>query len=171
MTRKHFVLIAAFVLVVTAAWVWLMKSSVQHEGTRSIASVPPSKHITSEPAETPETTDDMKTTGTEDNGPQPQSEPWQAAVEASLWAQGKKSISDIKIDHLGSEIRKIDGNALKVNFLRITLVGHEGQLTKFNALVDASNGKILQTWNRPVYDSLNVRADFKLRVDPRYHRE
>jgi hypothetical protein len=50
----------------------------------------------------------------------------------------------------------------------ITLENTRGEISKFNALIDSQNGKIIQTWNQPTVDPSSPRDNPGVRIDPRY---
>jgi len=99
------------------------------------------------------------------------SEDWKTEFKKGLAAQGGSSVKDMEINLLDSFIWSQDGVALNVESVQVTLSNEKGESTKFRALVDSSSGKILQTWDRPVIDSVNPREGHGLKIDPRYHND
>ena len=92
-----------------------------------------------------------------------------ALVEKSLRLQGGDSIKDIQINQFDAYVMKFEGVPVKVAALTINLTNTQGESTSFRAVVDSSNGKILATYDHPVIDSMNPRAEPGIKIDPRYH--
>ena len=96
---------------------------------------------------------------------------WQENLEESFKAQGGQAIKDIAIQKVDSFIWAQDGVALNVESVIVTLKNQKNEETTFRVLVDAQTGKILKNWDRPVYDPLNPRQNFGIKVDSRYHND
>lgn len=102
------------------------------------------------------------------NHPSPE---WRGALEESLRHQGGSAIKDITIEREDSFIWSHEGIALHVETAKVTLRNQQDELSSFRVMVDAQNGKILQTWDPPVIDKANPREGFRLKLDPRYHNQ
>ena len=96
---------------------------------------------------------------------------WQENLEEAFKAQGGQAIKDIAIQKVDSFIWAQDGVALNVESVIVTLKNQKNEETTFRVLVDAQTGKILKNWDRPVYDPLNPRQNFGIKVDSRYHND
>jgi hypothetical protein len=93
---------------------------------------------------------------------------WQKKVEKSLRFQGGDSIKKLEINKIESLIWAQNKQALNVESLQIKITDQKGVDVSFRALVDSSNGKMIQTWDQPVIDPVNPREEFRIKVDPRY---
>ncbi len=95
---------------------------------------------------------------------------WREDLEEVLKTQAP-DLKELKISRLDSFIWSQGGQAIKVESVLVSFKNDQGQSTKFNALVDSQTGKILQSWNHPIIDSLNPRESFGIKLDPRYHQD
>jgi hypothetical protein len=95
---------------------------------------------------------------------------WREGLEEVLLAQAP-DLKELKISRLDSFIWSVGGQATNVESVLVSFKSDSGQSTKFNALVDSQTGKILQSWNHPIIDSLNPRETFGIKLDPRYHQD
>jgi hypothetical protein len=96
---------------------------------------------------------------------------WEPILEQNIRAQGGDAVKSIKIKKVDSFIWNQDGLALNVESVMVSIKNQRGEETSFKALVDSQNGKILQNWDRPVFDPIHPKDNFKVRIDPRYHNE
>lgn len=102
------------------------------------------------------------------SGPSPV---WEEDLKETLLVQAGGLIKNIKIKSVDSFIWKQDGVAMQVESVIISFLNEDNQETKFRALVDPQNGKILRNWDQPIVDPGNPRDSFKIKIDPRYHNE
>jgi hypothetical protein len=93
---------------------------------------------------------------------------WQKEVEKSLKLQGGQSLKTISIEKVESLIWLQNNRALNVESLKINLKNDKNQEVSFRAMIDSSNGKILQTWDQPVVCPTNPRGEPGIKIDPRY---
>ncbi len=93
---------------------------------------------------------------------------WKEDLEKSLTGLAGATLKEIKISKLDSFIWTVSGQSLNVESVLITMENAKGEISKFNALVDSQNGKIIQTWNQPVVDSSNPRENSGVKIDSRY---
>jgi hypothetical protein len=93
---------------------------------------------------------------------------WKEDLEKTLTTLGGPTLKDIKISKLDSFVWSVSGQALNVESVIITLENTRGEISKFNALIDSQNGKIIQTWNQPTVDPSSPRDNPGVRIDPRY---
>lgn len=87
---------------------------------------------------------------------------WQEGLEHSLKVQGGDAIKDLKIENIESLIWVQHGIALNVESLKITITNDKKEKTMFRAMVDSQNGKILQTWDAPIFDEVSEEKRIKL---------
>lgn len=99
------------------------------------------------------------------NTPSPE---WKKNVEKNLRIQGGDSLKEIQIEVMESMVWIQNNNALNVESLKISLKNKQNREVSFRALVDSSNGKILQTWDQPVICPINPRGEPGIQIDPRY---
>lgn len=99
------------------------------------------------------------------NTPDPQ---WQSHLHKALKAQAGKSLKEIKIVKEKSFVYKKDDIPLHVESVLITLTNQQDASSSFRALVDSQTGKVLETWDRPIFDPADVRQGFRFKLDPRY---
>lgn len=92
-------------------------------------------------------------------------------IEESLRAQGGDDIEEIKIDKVDSFMWSHEGVSLNVDSVVISLRGRQNQQTKFRAIVDSQNGKILNSWDRPIVEYADPSKRLGIKIDPRYHQE
>jgi len=96
---------------------------------------------------------------------------WKELLEENLRAQGGDEIEEIKIDKVDSFLWSHEGVSLNVDSVVITIRGRQNQSTKFRAIVDPQNGKILNSWDRPIVEYADPSKRRGIKVDPRYHQE
>lgn len=101
-----------------------------------------------------------------DNTP---NEEWQDYLEETLRTQGGSSIESIEVKKVEPAILKRDQRHLAVESVVITLTKPDGSQSSFRALVDSETGKILETWDRPVFDPVHPNDNFKVKVPAHYH--
>lgn len=130
----------------------LTPSQVEIDG-RSVVGLPPGKEE--------KVAAKMKIT----NVPSPR---WKEKVESFLKAQGGEGLKSLEIDRLDSFIWHNQGVALNVESILISITNKRDEKTKFRALVDSESGKILHSWDQPVFDPINPREKQGVKIDPRY---
>lgn len=96
---------------------------------------------------------------------------WKELLEENLRAQGGDEIEEIKIDKVDSFVWSHEGVSLNVDSVVITISGRQNQRTKFRAIVDPRNGKILNSWDRPIVEYADPSKRRGIKIDPRYHQE
>lgn len=95
---------------------------------------------------------------------------WKNQLEQTLFTQSSGNLKKAEIEKVDSFDWKIGKAHIKVDSIIVKLEHIQGQKTSFRAIVDASNGKILQTWDQPVVDEIGGKAS-DIRIDSRYHHE
>ncbi len=111
---------------------------------------------------------DKQTQKAPSNKPDPQ---WQDNFEKILVIQSGSKLRDLEVKKLHSFVWSVGGQNLNVESVLVSFKNEKNESTKFNALVDSQNGKIIQTWNQPVKDPGNPRENFGVKLDPRYNNE
>ncbi|MES2526845.1 MAG: hypothetical protein V4598_07145 [Bdellovibrionota bacterium] len=96
---------------------------------------------------------------------------WKEKLEATLKVQGGKLIAKIDIETVDTFDWKIGKVDVKVDSIIVKLENVNGQRSSFRAIVDATSGKILQTWDAPVIDNYSVKTSGDFKIDPRYHND
>jgi hypothetical protein len=96
---------------------------------------------------------------------------WEPALENTLRTQGGSALKEVSFNKVDSFVWAHDGIALFVESVIVTIKNDRNVQTTFRVLVDAQSGKILQNWDQPIYDPLNPKDRFRIRIDPRYHSE
>lgn len=93
---------------------------------------------------------------------------WRENLEETLRKQSDHSLKNITFKTVDSFVWAHEGVVLFVESLIVTITNENNENTTFRVLVDSQTGKILQNWDRPVYDPANPRDQFKIQIDPRY---
>lgn len=96
---------------------------------------------------------------------------WKENLEKTLRAQGGSFIKDIEIEKVDSFDWKVGNVDVRVDSIKVSLKNVKGQRSSFRAIVDASNGKILQTWDQPIIDNFSANAGGTIKIDSRYHND
>jgi hypothetical protein len=94
---------------------------------------------------------------------------WEEKFQASLKEQAP-SLKGIQVTREDSLVWLRDGNAILVESVKVVLQNQKGEESSFRALVDSQTGKVLESWDRSISDSLNPKSEFKLKLDPRYNQ-
>jgi len=63
------------------------------------------------------------------------------------------------------------GKKINAQSYIVTLKNDVNATTTFRVLVDAQSGKLMESWDQPIYDPVNPRNNFKVKIDPRYHND
>ncbi len=95
---------------------------------------------------------------------------WKTNLEKSLLSQANgllKSSEITKVDSFSWKMGKVD---VPVESLLVKLVHNNGQTTTFRAMVDSTNGKILETWDLPQDENYAGHHE-GIHVDSRYHND
>jgi hypothetical protein len=66
---------------------------------------------------------------------------------------------------------KVGNVDVKVDSVIVKLEHVKGHKSSFRAIVDSSNGKILQTWDQPYIDNFSSKSVESVKLDPRYHND
>jgi hypothetical protein len=93
---------------------------------------------------------------------------WEENLREAIVAQGGEAFQEVKMNRNDSFIWAQNGIGIFVESVTVNLRNARNEESAFNVLVDSQTGKILQNWGTPVRDPLNPRAEFRVKLDPRY---
>lgn len=96
---------------------------------------------------------------------------WKEKIEKNLLAQAAGTLKEAQIEKVDSFNWKIGKVDVPVDSVIVKLEHTKGHRSSFRAIVDASNGKILQTWDHPVLDNFDPKTRYGVKVDSRYHND
>lgn len=96
---------------------------------------------------------------------------WKEKMENTLRVQGGGQIKAIEIVKLQSFNWTSGGSQIPVESVLVKIQHVKGHHSSFRAMVDSTNGKILQTWDPPVIDDFGHTLNVGVRIDPRYHQD
>jgi len=96
---------------------------------------------------------------------------WKEKVEKTLLTQAAGNLKKAEIEKVDSFQWKMGKVDVQVDSIIVKLEHTKGHRSSFRAIVDASNGKILQTWDHPVLDNFDPKTRYGVKVDPRYHND
>ena len=92
---------------------------------------------------------------------------WKEKLEDNIRELSDNQDTQITIVHERSMNWNDQGQIIPAEAVKVMVKG-EKKSTNFRALVDANSGRIIQTWDQPVYDPVNPREGFGIKLDPRY---
>ncbi len=95
---------------------------------------------------------------------------WENKLKNSLQEQAGGLIKEIQIKKERSLVWQRDDNSLFVESVVITVKNEMDVKSSFRALVDSQTGKVLESWDRTIFDPVNVRAGLRIKLDPRYSK-
>lgn len=93
---------------------------------------------------------------------------WESGLYQALLAQGKENLTSIELVREKSFLWPMGQAKIEVESVKISLRNLKHEETSFRAMVDARNGKILQTWDQTIDDPANPRERLGFKLDPRY---
>lgn len=96
---------------------------------------------------------------------------WQESVKSNILRQSFDQDVEIKLIKEKSFTWKEFGKPIEVERIKVSLRNPAGETSNFRALVDQNTGKILRTWDRPVFDPINPRQNKGIKLNPLYHPE
>jgi hypothetical protein len=96
---------------------------------------------------------------------------WKSTLEKNLLLQGGGNLKRAEIEKVDSFDWKMGNVPVKVDSLIVKLEHVKGYKSSFRAIVDSSNGKILQTWDHPVNDNFGSKSKADIKIDSRYHND
>lgn len=77
---------------------------------------------------------------------------WKGKLEESLKKQMGSELKELKVQPLKALILERDGHALHVHAVIIKIKNTSNMESTFNAMIDSQTGKVLETWNQPVFE-------------------
>ena len=77
---------------------------------------------------------------------------WKKKLENSLQYQMGSELKDLKVQPLKELILERDGHALHVQAVLIKIKNIADMESSFNAIIDSQTGKVIETWNQPVFE-------------------
>jgi hypothetical protein len=95
---------------------------------------------------------------------------WETNFRNSILAQAGDNPPEITITKVKSFVMQRDGVSLNVDSVIVNLKVDKKDRTTFSALIDSDTGKIIQTWNQPIYDPIDHKDNFSIKIDPRYNQ-
>lgn len=93
---------------------------------------------------------------------------WQEKLEDSLKEQAGDSLKEIRIKKERSLVWNLDSSPIHVESVIVTLKNQEDVESSFRAIVDSQTGKVLETWDRTIFDPADVHSGVKIELDSRY---
>jgi hypothetical protein len=93
---------------------------------------------------------------------------WKKQLEQTLRDQGGDFITDVEIKHERSLIWNRDDQPLRVESVMITLTNKHKSLSHFRAMIEPQTGKILETWDKTIFEPADKQEEFRFKLDPRY---
>lgn len=93
---------------------------------------------------------------------------WEKKLTQSLKAQAGSSLKELEIKKERSLVWTRDENALLVESVVVSMTNTQDVSSSFRALVDSQTGKVLETWDRTIFDPMDKSAEFRFKLDPRY---
>jgi hypothetical protein len=96
---------------------------------------------------------------------------WKSQLEKNLFTQGSGQLKKAEIQKVGTLDWKVGNVDVKVDSVIVKLEHVKGHKSSFRAIVDSSNGKILQTWDQPYIDNFSSKSVESVKLDPRYHND
>jgi hypothetical protein len=93
---------------------------------------------------------------------------WKKKVEDNLRSLAGNDLKEIEIQKERSVIINRDNHNFLVESVVIKLTNNQNSRSSFRAMIDPQTGKILETWDRTVFDPVHVREGLKIKLDPRY---
>jgi hypothetical protein len=166
MTKKKKMIVLAAVMAAAFVFFFFNKKDSESFSERKVPNTPSQILPTRQVIDINRTPIDIvPKTSTYANHPSPE---WRKRLELSLKAQSGNSLKSIKIQKEKSLIWMRDTNPILVESVIITLTNHQKSESSFRALVDSQTGKVLESWDRTIFDPANVRQAAGIQLDPRY---
>lgn len=94
-------------------------------------------------------------------------ERWEEPLKEHLKILGGSQLKDIQFEEVQPLTFNFGGHPIAAKSLVVKLKNVREEVTAFKLIIDGSNGKILQSWARPIMDSANPREEFRIKIDER----
>jgi hypothetical protein len=92
-------------------------------------------------------------------------------METTIRNMVKDSLSEMSFEKVEEIPWNYGGKKVNAQSYIVTLKNDVNATTTFRVLVDAQSGKLMESWDQPIYDPVNPRNNFKVKIDPRYHND
>lgn len=92
-------------------------------------------------------------------------------METTIRNMVKDSLSEMSFEKVEEIPWNYKGKKVRAQSYIVTLKNDVNATTTFRVLVDAQSGKLMESWDQPIYDPVNPRNNFKVKIDPRYHND
>ncbi len=92
-------------------------------------------------------------------------------METTIRNMVKDSLSEMSFEKVEEIPWNYGGKKVRAQSYIVTLKNEVNATTTFRVLVDARSGKLMESWDQPIYDPVNPRNNFKVKIDPRYHHD
>ena len=92
-------------------------------------------------------------------------------METTIRNMVKDSLSEMSFEKVEEIPWSYGGKKINAQSYIVTLKNEVNATTTFRVLVDARSGKLMESWDQPIYDPVNPRNNFKVKIDPRYHND
>ncbi len=93
---------------------------------------------------------------------------WKKNLEKTLRELGGDRIKRVEIKHEKSFIWNRDDQPLKVESVMISLTDNQESQSHFRAMIEPQTGKILETWDKTIFEPVDKKEEFRFKLDPRY---
>lgn len=94
---------------------------------------------------------------------------WEENVRSHLLRQSMDEEFEVKITKEKSFTWEGMGNSIEVDSIKVSLRNPAGETSTFRAIVDHNTGKVLRTWDRPIFDPINPRERRGIKLNLLYH--
>lgn len=84
--------------------------------------------------------------------PNPPSPLWEKELHKTLMSNGGETIKEVAIKKVASVVWVKNQGGMNAESVIITLKNKEGAESTFRALVDSATGRILETWDRTIFE-------------------
>ncbi|GEM_PF-6909043 len=107
------------------------------------------------------------------NPPNTPSPNWEKDLTKSLANLGGEEVKNIAVKKIASVIWMKNEGGMNAESVIITLTNKDGAESTFRAMIDSATGRILQTWDRTIFEPAGRRDrhELTLDVDPSYFTE
>ncbi len=162
--KKYFYLFSS--LFILGFMIWKLRPHSSQNTTVQDAKHVDSTKLSESPMDKPKIQVKVFATGEKyENTP---SQDWKAKVESHLKVLAGNDLKEIQIQTERTLVISRDNHNLLVESVVIKLTNTQNSRSSFRAMVDPQTGKILETWDRTVFDPAHVREGFRYKLDPRY---
>lgn len=166
MTRKYFVII--FIVLVAVIAYFALNTKTETVSSHSHKAASPTEPTSPSGKSLKSVSPEESSTITQPHVEEKKYPVWESNLRQNILAQAGSQTPEISITKIKSFVMQRDGVSLNVDSVLVKLKVDKKEKTSFKALVDSETGKILQTWDQPVYDPIEHKDNFSIKIDPRY---